>query len=961
VTVSPNPAPQTDILPGGPTNLCIGDSVTLDANPSGGTPPYSFLWSPGLETSQVITASPSITTTYTVTVTDSLLCTASSGETVTVLNPVSDIVPDAPVICFGDSVLLSAVPAGGTPPYSYLWSPGGEMANAIVVSPAVTTTYSVTITDAIGCVSSSSETVTVNANPTTDILPDSPAICKGESVAFDAGLGFSFYEWVGPTLFTQKTGPLDVTDGTLQSKFDSTFSAPALSAVVSYTLTHGDGAGSVTNCTQVTLVAPDGLTTSVLKPFGIPDLGSYDMLDFYNANGAGTYQIRLEEQPGCGVLNATLTDGVMDITGTVSNSQILVVSPPVTSTYSVTVTDLNGCQASSSETVTVYPGPAPVILPLAPIICLGDSVVLDASPTDGVPPYTYLWNTGATTKTITASPAFDALYTVTVTDSQPCAVTTTRTVSVSGPEAVISPKFPTICFGYSVTLTAQGKGGYEPYNYLWSTGATSLTITVTPVVDTPYTLTVTNAVGCVAVDTMTVYVVPDITADIQPDAPTLCSGGIITLSANAAGGTPPYTYLWNTGSKMPSIIMIPLTTATFTVTVTDQNGCTVTVSELVTVNSTPEPDVLPNPAIICPGGSIALNANPTGGTPPYYFLWNPTGEMTQIITVSPAATTMYGVTVTDSTGCQGSQIHFVTVSEPMDAATTVGPDPGCVGQPTEFTSTPTGGTPPYTFEWDYTNDGLADATTQTASVAYPAANTFTWRYRVTDSTGCFFETTGTVTIDPSPAPSILPDLPKLCAGENVTLDAGAGFLSYEWVTTESHAQLTDPLSVVNDWVGSSFEATTVFPALSVEAVFSLTHGGGGSAVTDCTLVTLVAPDGLTTTILKNYGIPDTGVYDVTDFYNTNGPGTYQVRLREKGGCGSSSATLSNGSLDVTAVVGTGQTLLVTSTGTYTVTVSISCRTTRSCARRPASCSTRTRPAERLRTRTCGTRVRPRLP
>jgi uncharacterized delta-60 repeat protein len=280
----------------------------------------------------------------------------------------------------------------------------------------------------------------------------------------------------------------------------------------------------------------------------------------------------------CIVLDANPSGGLPPYTylwSTGATSQTICVSPAVTTTYDVTVTDVNLCSSPlESETVTVS-DLASDILPDAPVICAGNPcIVLDANPSGGLPPYTYLWSTGATSQTICVSPAVMTTYDVTVTDSKGCSSPlVSETVTVSGapsPGADIQPDAPVICSGDPcIVLNATPSGGTPPYTFLWSSGATSQAICVSPAVTTTYDVTVTDASGCAASSSETVTVNPSPATTILES---MCIGLNVELDANTFGGTPPYTYLWDTGDTTQTITVAGDGTV-YDVTVTDAIGC----------------------------------------------------------------------------------------------------------------------------------------------------------------------------------------------------------------------------------------------------------------------------------------------------------------------------------------------------------------------------------------------------
>ncbi|MBK8108932.1 MAG: hypothetical protein IPK46_00605 [Saprospiraceae bacterium] len=181
VVVTVNPLPSVDA--GADREICYGFSSTLTAIGSGGTPGYTYLWSNGATTAST-SVSPIVTTTYTVTVTDSKGCTSTDAVVVTV-NPLPSVDAGADrEICYGLSSTLTAVGSGGTPGYTYLWSNGATTASTSV-SPSVTTTYIVTVTDSKGCTSTDAVVVTVNPLPSVDAGADTE-ICYGFSSTLTA-------------------------------------------------------------------------------------------------------------------------------------------------------------------------------------------------------------------------------------------------------------------------------------------------------------------------------------------------------------------------------------------------------------------------------------------------------------------------------------------------------------------------------------------------------------------------------------------------------------------------------------------------------------------------------------------------------------------------------------------------------------------------------------------------------
>ncbi|MEK7413395.1 MAG: hypothetical protein AAB263_08765, partial [Planctomycetota bacterium] len=366
-------------------------------------------------------------------------------------------------------------------------------------------------------------------------------------------------------------------------------------------------------------------------------------------------------------------------------------------TYSVTVTDANGCTGVASQLVTVLPAPtASISASGATTFCEGGSVTLTASGGN-----TYSWSTGATTAAITVSTSGN--YIVTATAANGCTDTENQSVTVlPNPTASISPSgATTFCEGGSVTLTASG-GSF----YLWNTGATTAAITVST--SNTYTVIVTGANGCTDTESQVVTVNPLPTAGITPNgATTFCEGGSVMLTAS--GGT---TYVWSTGATTAAITVS--NSGTYTVTATDANGCTDTESQVVTVNPLPTAGITPNGATtFCEGGSVMLTAS--GGVS---YVWS-TGATTAAITVSISGT--YTVTATDGNGCTDTESQVVTVN-PLPTASISGASSICSGETIMLTAS--GG---ISFLWSTgaTTASISVSATGTYSVTATDANVCT--------------------------------------------------------------------------------------------------------------------------------------------------------------------------------------------------------------------------------------------
>lgn len=328
--------------------------------------------------------------------------------------------------------------------------------------------------------------------------------------------------------------------------------------------------------------------------------------------------------------------------------------------------------------------------------------ILTVNANGGTAPYIYQWSNEETADSIAVEPG---IYGVTVTDSEGCIATDSITV---GNDPCLSLNAFIYRDTLGTTLTANASGGTPPYLYQWSTEEVSQSINIFD--DGTYEVTITDSQGCTFTTSITV-------GGSDPcdsfDAYISIDGGMF---ARANGGTPPYSYIWSTGDT--TNLIFPNSNGTYEVTVTDSQGCTITLS--ATYDGMGSCDSL-SAFIYTDSLENVLIADAIGGTAPYIYQWS-TGEISQNITISSAGT--YQVTVTDSQGCTYSTSITVGGSNScnsFDAYTYVD---GGVGVHVS------GGTPPYAYIW---------STGDTTDFIMPN-NSGTYEVTVTDSQGCTITT-----------------------------------------------------------------------------------------------------------------------------------------------------------------------------------------------------------------------------
>jgi hypothetical protein len=708
---------------GSDVTICPGSSTTIAANGANGVPPYVYTWNNGLNTGQSKTVTPLVTTTYIVTVTDANNCTSTDAVIVTIApRPIANAGSDVS-ICSGSSTNLTVNGSSGTTPYTYLWSTNSS-SQTISVNPTITTTYTVTITDANNCTNTDEVIVTVNPKPTVSItkVDATCGLSNGSATANPSG-GLTPYTYAWSNTKTSQT--------------ISNLSAG------NYTVTVTDSRGC-TGTASVSISNTNGASVNAGPDVAI-------------CNGSATS------------LTATPSGGTVPYTYAWSNggtTQVISVSPAVTTTYTVTVTDNIGCLATDQVVVTVNARPSLTNISKIDAKCGQANGSATANPTGGLSPYTYIWSSGENTQTISNKTA--GTYLVTVTDSRNCTANASIVINnIAGP-TVNAGSDATICSGKSVNLTAAPSGGTSPFTYAWSGGAgNTQTVTVSPTGSITYTVTVTDANNCTATDNVIVNVNPVPNVNAGSDVG-VCVGSSATLIAVGSGGTPSYSYTWNNpASSGAQKIVTPTTTTTYTVTVADQNGCTNTDQVIVTVNA--KPNVVASADVaICVGSSTTISANANGGLAPYTYNWNNGIGSGQSKIITPTTTTTYIVTVVDANGCTNTDQVIVTVNAKPSSGIRA-PNTVCALEGATFEAFPP--VVGATYNWNTDGGNPATSNLDNITVTWPTTyigTTRTVSLTVTDVNGCSSVYTHPINVTQNPVASAGPDK-EICEGGSTTI------------------------------------------------------------------------------------------------------------------------------------------------------------------------------------------------
>jgi gliding motility-associated-like protein len=868
------------ITTGSTQSVCLGSSGTASVSVfSGGVAPFSYDWTGNPTGDGTANISGLASGVYFVTVSDDNGCEAVSSANVTdAAGPSASITAQTNVSCFGgnNGEATVSITSGGTAPFDYVWSTGSQTlatASTLDIANGLTNgVHTVDITDDNGCSVSASVTITQPAVLNAAVTSQTNVACFGAStgsatITINGGTPNYNYNWPAPIVDANNTASLTNTANNL--------------AFGSYVVTITDNKSCLTTAT-VSISQPTDLTASIdgtdVSCFGGSN-GSADLTpgggvapytylwsntstnqDLTNV-GPGDYQVTVTDANFCtetasvtltqpataldvtmssdnvdcfngsnGSATANLVGGTSPYTYLWSNGNTTqTISSLSPATYTVTVTDDNGCIGNGSVAITQPAAALQGTISGTNINCFGQSTgVANLTVTGGTTIYSYNWSNGASTEDISGVVADN--YSVTITDANSCQ--TTAAVTLTQPAAALTASIngtDVSCFG-----GADGEadlivnGGTAPYTYLWTNASPNQDLT--NLTATNYTVTVTDNNACTTTASVTIS---------QPAAALTSSIVGTNITCNAAnngianltvsGGTSPYAYLWGGGQTTEDLS--GLSAGTYSVTATDDNGCTSTSAVTIT-----EPAVLNATAnktnVSCNGlsdGTATVIA--TGGTTPYSYSWNSSPvQNTQSASGLPAG--VYTVVVTDANSC--TKAATVTITEPaVLTASIVGTNVSCNGlADADADLTVSGGNAPYTYVWSngYTGQDLFDVTAGTYSVI------------VTDNRAC----TANASVDltqPTILSATYTSVNVACrngstGSVDLTVAGGVTPYSYNWNIGQTTEDLTN--------IAAGTYTGTVTDANFCSAYVTITISQPAAVLSASTLATNVTCNGVNT-------------------------------------------------------------------------------------------------------------------
>jgi N-acetylneuraminic acid mutarotase len=727
VTVLPSPTLSVS----GPTIICEGNAASL--NVSGAN---SFSWSPnsgGSNASSVI-LSPSITTAYSVSGNNGS-CTTIYPFTVSV-NPSPTISANSGSICSGGTFTLN--PSGAI---SYSYSSGSN-----IVSPSVTNTYSITGTSSLGCVSLSSAMVTISVAPLPTLSVNSGSICVGKSFSLTPG---------GASSYTV----LNITGTIVSPTINTSYSVSGTSSVGCVSANFAISTITVNSLPIVTVNSGTACSgqTFTLTPVGAISYTYSGGSANINANITNTYSVIGEDNNGCVSLPAISSLSVFPSpTISISSGSICVgqsftllpsgantfsiegnnavVSPTISTTYTVSGTSSVGCISQNYATASVTVNSIPVISVNSGSICFGQSFTIIPN---GASTYSFSGGSSIVSPTNTIS------YSVNGTSTEGCISNTFAIANITvHPLPLISVNSGSICAGESFTIVPNGA-----ISYSYSSGSS----VVSPTITSSYFVNGTSIEGCITntpvVLNVSVFALPSIIVSNY----SICSGNSVAILPSGAS-----TY----SISGANFTVSPTSTTIYSVNGSSSAGCVSSIATL-TVEVMPNPTITVSNATSCAGSSVIIV--PSGA--------NSYSINGGSFTVNPIISTAYSVTGTSSSGCQASNpaISYITVN----ALPNITVNSGSICSGDSFTFVPTGAV-------SYTFEGGNAIVNPSQSTSYSISGT--------DLNGCIGSSNGNITVLALPQITISSSDSLICEGESVTLTAN-GAMSYTWSTNDTLSSL----------------------------------------------------------------------------------------------------------------------------------------------------------------------------
>ena len=678
---TPPPVLQTSIIS---MPLCNGDcnAVAEVSVVSGGTAPFNFTWDNGLPgNSNTFALSDTVSglcaSTYNVTLTDANGCTASAEVKPLDPSPLTISVYHTDVSCnAGNDAYAQVTANGGTPGYYYSWSNGGAVNDSINTN-LTAGAYSVTVTDNNGCSIDTSITINEPDALSVSVINYNDETCGNANgtITVSGSGGSSPYSY----LWDNNAG--NATDSSINN----------LVGNVTYYVTITDNNG----CSAVTNQYLDSIPGAVINISSVQNV---------SCNGDSNGAVSVNINGGTAPFNYSWSNGVTENN---TSSQASSINNLTAGSYSVTVTDANGCSANI-DTLVTEPDALSNVFFTDTISCSGDcNGAIKAVVSGGTMPYNYQWDNSSLSTSDSIGNLCAGNYSVTISDANGCELIQSHSLNDPPAMSLSAVTSNSTCSQNNGSIDLSVQNPLNPMSYHWEgpNGYSSNSEDLNNLFAGNYSVTVTNANNCSVFGSWAIDDEGSPVAVISDSSDVSCYGaedGYITVQVNGGTGQGTYSFLWNTGDNTQSLTNIR--GGTYIITVTDANGCQATASATIH-----EPDQLDfnlqtqNPSCNGYNDGYAI-VSPFGGTPPYYYHWTGSGDNPNDSIFSNLADGSYSVIITDNNGCD-TVLNNIIISEPplISASSTVNNVSCFGGNNGSISLNVIGGTSAsgnYSYQWD---------------------------------------------------------------------------------------------------------------------------------------------------------------------------------------------------------------------------------------------------------------------
>lgn len=798
------------------TNIkCYGQTTgAVELSVDGGVAPYSYKWSNGISTQNI---SGLASGNYSVIVKDSKGCSRHVDAQIT--EPprfVASLESDANLKCYGQNTgAVNVRVSGGVTPYRYKWNNGDTTRN---IANLPVGKYTLVASDANGCTQTVTTTLTQPAKITFAVKSVKDVMCYGDSegavdILVTGGVGPFSYKWNNnaTTQDIQRVPAgkysVDITDGNgCVNKLEAEIKQPALLTLkldsVRNILCNGDRRGSI-DLTVAGGVAPytyswsNGAATQDISQL---PAGNYTVTVMDSKGCAQSISAVISEPPpmqaklmnvkhiNCfgdkaGSVSIDVTGGVKPYVFKWSNgSTTQNITDVAAGTYTVDITDKNGCTQKITATINQPQKLTSVLASMKNVSCFnGSDGAANVTVTGGTAPFKYKWNNGITSQDLIDVKA--GSYSLSIIDGNGCG-DSSITVTLKQPadlDVKVNKVTDIVRYGENTgAIDIAVAGGVTPYTYSWSNGGTTQDVSAIP--GGNYSVLVTDANGCEKTVSAVINQPPALTVKLAGIQDIKCNGdktGAVSIAVS--GGVTPYSYKWSSGDSTQNIKNVPA--GDYSVTVTDASGYRQIVNAKI---SQPSPLAIKLDAIrnlLCYDDKTgAVNITVTGGQEPYKYIWN-SGQTTQDISNLSAGD--YSLTVTDVSGCKSTTQAQVTQPELFSAVLSNVKNINCKGETKgEAHLEVKGGVTPYSYSW---NNGA-----RTKDITNVLAGKYT--VKINDANGCVNLVEATIT-EPSELVATLANVVNnSCFGEskgavNISVNGGTKPYKFAWSNDSTRQNL----------------------------------------------------------------------------------------------------------------------------------------------------------------------------